>query len=233
MTDPIAIIPARGGSKRLPRKNVLSVCGRPVIEWTIRTCHKSGIFSDVIVSTDDDEIIQVSKNAGATVIRRPSEMATDTAHESAAYNHVLETIAEKESPPDYFCGVYATAALLSPDDLQNAYKKALDTHADVLMGVSAYPIHPFKAMVQNAKGYLEMVNPEMGMKRSQEYPHYVASNGTFYFMRTQSFLIDSTYYPEKLTGYEIPASRAVDVDTMEDFETLEFMLSHKLSANQS
>lgn len=228
MIDPIAIIPARGGSKRLPRKNVLPVCGKPLIEWTIRICLDSGVFSDVIVSTEDEEIAAISTKAGANVLSRPSEMATDTAHESLAYKQVLDTLAAKGVKPDYFCGVYATAALLNPDDLKQAYKKIRDTKADVLMGVSSYPIHPFKALEETQNGYLNMVYPEMCLKRSQEYPHYVASNGTFYFMRTKTFLIDPTYYPEKLAGYEIPLTRAVDVDILEDFKMLEFMLSRKL-----
>jgi N-acylneuraminate cytidylyltransferase len=197
-----------------------------MIEWTIRICQESNIFSDVIVSTDDKEISAVSKKAGAAVIERPNEMATDTAHESLAYKHALEIVTEK---PDYFCGIYPTAALIMANDLKKAYRKIQDTGADALMGVSSYPIHPFKALEETKDGYLRMVYPEICLKRSQEFPHYVASNGTFYFLKTEAFLKNPTYYQEKLTGYEVPPNRAVDVDTKEDFEMLELILSQRNS----
>lgn len=221
---PIAIIPARGGSKRLPRKNILPVNGRPLIGWVIETCLKSGVFDSVIVSTEDSEIEQIAASEGARVIPRPMEFATDTAHEFLAYRHVLDTL---DPLPEFFCGVYPTAALLAPEDLQGACKKLVDTKADIVMGVSSFPLHPYKALEETAGGFLKMVHPEWCTKQSQTYPHYVASNGTFYFHRTEAFLASPSYYPEKLAGYEIPYERAIDIDTAEDYKFLDFMMKYR------
>lgn len=224
---PVAILPARGGSKRLPRKNILPVAGRPMIGWTIETCLKSNVFDSVIVSSEDEEIKKVAIEEGARVISRPPEFATDTVHEFLAYRHVLDTLAGEGEQPEYFCGVYPTAIALLPEDLAGGYKKIVDDRADVVIGVSTYDIHPYKALEKSANGYLQPVYPEWCPKQSQTFPHYVASNGTFYFHRTAYFLNHPTYYPEKLGGYEIPAERAVDVDTPEDYKLLNFMMEYK------
>jgi|GEM_PF-98964 len=216
-TKSVAIIPARGGSKRLPRKNILPLHGSPMLGWPVKACLESGLFDEVIVSTDDDEIATIATQQGARVIMRPAELATDEANESLAYVHVLETLKAEGNLPDYFCGIYATAALITAEHLQGAYKKMRESEADVLMGVSSYGIHPYKALEAGADGYLKMVYPEWCLQRSQFYPHYVASNGTFYFFRVDPFIKTPTYYPDKLVGYEIPAERAIDIDTEEDY----------------
>lgn len=223
----VAIIPARGGSKRLPRKNILPVQGQPMIAWTIGTALESGVFDQVIVSTDDDEIGNISEAAGARYIKRPAEFSTDTAHEHQAYRHVLETLEQEDETPTHFCALYATAALLIPDDIRNAHTMLVGKDADVVMGVSSYPIHPFKSLKENESGFLEMVHPEWCKKQSNTYPHYVASNGTLYFFKTEPFLRVPNYYPEKLAGYEIPPERAVDVDTLDDYNALVFMMEYR------
>ena len=224
---PVAIIPARGGSKRLPRKNILPVGGKPMLAWPVQACLDSGVFHSVIVSTDDDEIATVAHKAGARIIIRPAEMATDTASEILAYQHVIETLAAEKITPEFFCGVYPTAIFLSADDFKEAFQKIKETKADVVMGVSAYDLHPFKALEETSGGHLKMVYPEWCLKRSQLYPHYVASNGTLYFFRTQPFLQAPTYYPEKLAGYEIESSRVTDIDTEEDYKLAQFMMSYR------
>jgi len=226
-TAPIAIIPARGGSKRLPRKNVLPIGGKPMLVWPIEACLESGVFQSVIVSTDDDEIAVAAQKAGARIIIRPPETATDTAHESMAYKHVLYTLAAENITPAYFCGIYATAILLESQDFQGAFKKIQTSGADVVMGVSSYDLHPYKALEKAPSGHLKMVHPEWCLQRSQLYPHYVASNGTLYFFRTAAFLKNPSYYPEKLAGYEIEGTRAIDIDTEEDYELAEFMMRYR------
>lgn len=226
----IAIIPARGGSKRLPRKNILPICGKPIIQWTIDNCIKSAIFERVIVSTDDEEIAKIAGEASAEVVMRPAHMATDEAHEFDAYLHVLAKLeSEIGAYPITFCGVYPTAALIEPADYKNAYEKFIKSDADTLMSVTGYDIHPYKSLETNSSGYLRMVYPQFCKERSQTYPHYVASNGTFYFMRTEPFLLKPNYYPEHLVGYEIPSNRAVDVDTLDDFRLVEFFMRHRIS----
>ncbi len=215
----IAIIPARGGSKRLPRKNMLPIMGAPMLTHPIKTAQESSIFDHIIVSTDDDEIARIAENHGAKVIIRPDEMASDEAHESLAYMHVLKVLAKEGYEPDAFCGIYPTAIFITPQDLQESYKLMdSDKNPDVVMSVSSFPVHPYKALQENNNGYLTMVNPVKCKQRSQFYPHYVASNGTFYWLRVNSYKNDPNYYPEKLVSYELPNDRAIDIDTKQDYD---------------
>lgn len=214
----VAIIPARGGSKRLPRKNVAELGGRPVIHHPIETALASGLFQRVIVSTEDEEIGAVARAGGAEVMARPGEFATDAATVVQVCLHTLETLAQDGVRPAAFCCIYATAAFLEPDDLTAAYA-LLDEPpaADVVMGVSGFPIHPYKAL-RESDGYLVPEFPQQVGEKSQTYPHFVASNGTFYWGRPDVFTTAPTFYPERLKGHALPPERAIDLDTPEDLE---------------
>lgn len=216
---PVAIIPARGGSKRLPRKNILPVAGKPMIGWPIQAALESGVFADVIVSTEDNEIKKIALECGAKVVDRPAELATDTAMEIDVYEQVLSALPHK---PDMFCAIYATAVLLHPEDFQTSHEAFKD--ADAMMSVSDYAIHPFKALHENKDGFLEMVHPVECKQRSQTYPRYVASNGTFYWLNTEAYMQHKSYYPPRLMPYILPSTRAVDIDTAEDLKIAEAML---------
>lgn len=210
----VAIIPARGGSKRIPRKNIVEIGGKPILAHTIRIAQDSGLFSDIIVSTEDAEIAEIAKKYGATVSNRPAELATDTAMEIDVYAQVLGTLREL---PDFFCAIYPSAIFIHPQDLKNAHDLLqTDPKTNVVMGVSAYDIHPFKALIPDSSGNLSMVHPQECTQRSQTYPPYVASNGTFYWFRTAHYLKNRTYYPQHLKGYVLPRTRAVDIDTTDD-----------------
>lgn len=218
---PVAIIPARGGSKRLPRKNILPLLGKPMIGWPIEAALESGVFADVIVSTEDDEIKNIALGCGARVVDRPAELATDTAMEIDVYAQVLSTLPQK---PDMFCAIYATAVLLKADDFKKSYQTFQASDADAMMSVSEYAIHPFKAMEENDNGFLEMVHPVECKRRSQTYPRYVASNGTFYWLRSEAYAQHKSYYPPRLMPYVLPSSRAADIDTAEDLKIAEALL---------
>jgi len=213
----LAIIPARGGSKRLPRKNIAPLDGRPLIFYPIAAALQSGLFHAVVVSTEDAEIAAVARRAGAAVIARPPELATDEIHEFAACTHVLDTLAEKDSDPFAFCIIYPTAAFFLPDDLVRSCRMLEGPpEADVVMAVTGYPIHPYKAMKESESGYLELMFPVEARQRSQSYPELVASCGAFYWLRTAQFRKDPSYFPRRLVGYELAPDRAVDIDTPDD-----------------
>lgn len=224
---PVAILPARGGSKRLPRKNMIDVLGFPMLSYPLRACIESGVFEEVIVSTEDPEIKEISLKFGARVIDRPSEMATDLAHESLAYNHVLSELGREGKHPEFFCGIYPTALMLEAKDLQKSFEIIQENDADVLMAVSEYPIHPYKSLQKNDDGYYEMVYPVECKQRSQTYPQYVASNGTFYWFRTQQYLTEANYYPKKLETYLLEFDRAPDIDTLEDLHRATALLKYR------
>lgn len=223
LLKPIAIIPARGGSKRIPRKNIVDMNGKPMISYPIETAIKSNVFSAVFVSTEDSEIKEIAKQYGAQAMDRPKEMATDEAFETEAYQHALGHL---ETRPPFFCAIYATAIFITPEDLISSYEMIKkDEKTDCVMSASHYPIHPFKALKESAEGYMEMVYPKECLMRSQTYPEYVASNGTFYWCRTESYMKNATYYPKHLKTYILPNSRGVDIDTPEDLELARAMLT--------
>lgn len=209
----LAIIPARGGSKRLPRKNVAELGGRPLIAHVIETARASGLFEGVVVSTEDAEIAGVANEAGASVHWRDRNLATD---EASVVQVCTAWLGEMVNLPDRFCCLYATAAFLESSDLIES--EGLLDDAEVVMGVSGYWIHPYKALETTEQGYLTPKWPRENAKKSQEYPHLVASNGTFYWAYAARFLRRPTFYPERLKGFELPPERAVDIDSMADLE---------------
>lgn len=217
----IAIIPARGGSKRLPRKNILPINGRPIIGYPIRTALESGLFDDVIVSTEDEEIARIAESFGVTIIKRPQSLATDASSVVEVCTHVLGL-------PEYlevqnFCCIYATAVFLEPCQLVVARKNLDDVDIDYVMGVSHYDYHPVQAL-RHEGHYLVSMWPEYQKKKSQEYPELVVSNGTFYWARTKQFLLDQTFYGKRLVGYVLAS---VDIDTIEDYNNAQEIAQRK------
>ena len=213
-----AIIPARGGSKRVPRKNVAEIGGRPMLAHPICCAIESGLFDAVYVSTEDAEIAEVARQWNASLIERSPEIAQDRSTVVQVCLHALDEMERRKRPVDLFCCIYATAIFIEPDDLRNSLAMIEDEpECDVVMGVSEYDIHPVKALKREG-GYWTRMWPEYGRMQSQFYPNLVASNGTFYWARTETFRADPTFYAKRLKCYEIPRSRAVDIDTLDDLK---------------
>lgn len=217
---PVAIIPARGGSKRLPRKNVLSFLGRPLIAWPIGAAHASGLFSRVIVSTEDDEIAMVAGRYGAEVIKRPEEIATDTSTVVEVCLHALETLRLNGSLPELICCIYATAALLDPDDLVQSHSLMAGGVLDSVMGVAEYDLSPLQALTRKGDHW-ELMFPEYRAVQSQLYPEMVCSAGMMYWIRPEALLEQRTFYTRKMGVQKIPRSRLCDIDTQEDLDAVE------------
>ena len=220
---PIAILPARGGSKRIPRKNIADFCGQPLISYPIEACLAADIFSDVIVSTDDTEIAAIAESYGASSDARPASLGGDTVPAIQVLKELLERRYPNQSYPDDFCLVYPIAAFLTADDITKSFAQLQGY--DCVMGVSSFPIHPYKAMAE-INGSLAPLWPELNMRQSQNFPEAVASNGTFCWLNTEAFLTNGTLYPERLKGYEIPLERAVDIDTPDDFARAQRLFVH-------
>lgn len=208
----VAIIPARGGSKRLPRKNILDIGGKPMLSYPIDVAKQSGLFDEVIVSTEDAEIKEIASAAGANVMDRSEDLATD---QSTADQVCIDVLKQLENKPDLFCMIYPTAIFIQADDLVRSEQQIKD--GDVVMAVSSYPIHPYKAL-ENKDGFLKPVYPVENDQKSQTYPNWVASNGTFYWAHTDKFLNNPTFFPDALVGYELPFNRGLDIDEPEDYE---------------
>lgn len=214
----VAIIPARGGSKRLPRKNILPINGLPTIAYPIQAALESGLFNDVIVSTEDAEIAEVAQKHGASILERPESLAQDASTVKQVCTHTLEVLEDNGKLPDSFCCIYATAVFITSDDLIDSAKTLnAKPWPDFVMGVSDYNLQVMQAMHAD-NGYLTPRFPDEIHKQSQLQPDYVASCGMFYWAKTTAFLETQSFYGEKLCGHFIPRLRACDLDTPEDYE---------------
>jgi len=224
----VAIIPARGGSKRLPRKNILPILGKPLIEFPIAAAIKCGLFTSVIVSTEDDEIAQIARSAGSQVIMRPHELCDDRSTVVQVCTHVLNSLEKIDQIPDHFCCIYATAIFLTHDDLRESFDLLKQKpEADFVMGVSEFNFQPVQALEQE-NGYLALKWAEYKDVQSQFQPKLVASNGTLYWARSSVFLNIKSFYGNRLKGYNIPQLRVVDIDTKQDFKMAEILARHLL-----
>ena len=196
----------------------------------IRCALESNLFETVYVSTEDREIAAVAETEGASVIARPTSIAEDRSTVVDVCRHALGIIEGEHKTVEQFCCIYATAAFIQPQDLRDALSLLLrQPAADVVMGVSQYSAHPVQAM-KEVDGFLEVMWPEYLNRQSQFYPHLVASNGTIYWARTGAFLTHGSFYGPKLRAYEMPRSRAVDIDTPDDVAFARAMMA-SLSEN--
>ena len=219
----VAIIPARGGSKRLPRKNVLPILGQPMLAYPIRAALQSELFDRVIVSTEDQEIKQAALDAGADVFQRPEALAEDSAKVVQVCKQVLDVMREQDDQPEFFCCIYATAVFITPEDIRNSFQLfSQEPKPDVVMGVSEFNLHPVQAL-EEKDGFLTPKWPEYIGLQSQYHPHLVASNGTLYWARTSYFEQNPNFYCSRLKGYSIPKLRAIDLDTQDDLDFARFL----------
>jgi pseudaminic acid cytidylyltransferase len=214
----IAIIPARGGSKRLPRKNVLPVLGQAMLAYPVKCALQSGAFNRVIVSTEDSEIEKEACASGAEVLKRPKELSQDRSTVVQVCKHVLDTLKQQGMQPDFFCCIYATAIFITPEDINHSFELFKSDQApDVIMGVSEFNLHPVQAL-EESEGFLTPKWPEYIGMQSQFHPKLVASNGTIYWVRTSYFEANPSFYCHKLKGYLVPRLRAIDINSIEDLE---------------
>jgi len=212
----IAIIPARGGSKRLPRKNILPLNGIPLLTRVIRVAKKSSIFDEIIVSTEDKEIAKIAKKENIKVHNRSNTLASDSA---TVVDTCLDVLSNNFA--DLFCCIYATAALVSVKTLQKSSKIFLsDNFTQVLMGVSKYNFHPVQALSLSKNGTAKMLFPNFEKIKSQKYPITRVSNGTFYWARCENFLKEKTFYSKKLRTFDVTDKEISDIDTLEDYKKL-------------
>ena len=212
----IAIIPARGGSKRLPRKNILELNGRPLISYVIEAAIDSKLFNSVFVSTEDDEIKAIAMKFGALIIDRPAHLAQDSSSMSEVCLDLLQ-----EELADNICCLYATAALLSTETIKKSFLEfRKNPHTQYLMGVSRYNYNPVQALTQDEGGNLAYMFPQFTGIQSQNFPELVVSNGTFIWAKSKAFLEEKTFYGKGLRGFLLPEWEVCDIDTHHDYEKL-------------
>jgi len=220
----VAIIPARGGSKRIPRKNVKLFAGLPMIAHTVRAARAAGVFDRIIVSTDDPEIAGIAQEHGTEVpFVRPTELATDVAGTDAVIQHALAWFAAHGAPVEEFCCLYATAPFLRAEDIRRGRELLRQCEAATAFAVTTYPYTIFRSLKVNAAGRVEMFWPENFPKRSQELPEAWHDAGQFYWGHTERYLVEGRLFSSNSVPVFLPRNRVQDIDTPEDWAVAEQM----------
>ena len=228
----LAIITARGGSKRIPRKNLKNFCGKPILYYSIEAAKESGVFDEIMVSTEDEEIAQIATAAGAKVpFFRSKENAGDYASTDDVILEVLTAYQEKGQTFEAFCCLYPTAPFLSGERLRDAM--ALLEQTDSVMPVVPFSYPPQRGLLIDEKGYIRRQFPEYATTRSQDLPQIYHDCGQFYACRTKAFLEAGTTDVEHLLPLVLTEMEVQDIDTPEDWEIAEMKYRMLHSSNES
>jgi pseudaminic acid cytidylyltransferase len=224
----IAVIPARGGSKRIPGKNIKEFAGKPIISYSIEAAINSKIFDRVIVSTDSNEIKQVAEKYGAEVpFLRDHKISDDFTGTDVVVMDTLERLSKNSTEIDYICCIYATAPFIRPVDLQEGYQILKKSKAGAAFTVTSFPYTIFRSLLVDKKGRLEMIWPENRKVRSQDLPEAIHDAGQFYFAKADHFRIEKTFWSNDAVPILLSRQRVQDIDTPEDWEIAEKMfLNH-------
>ncbi|WP_432467956.1 pseudaminic acid cytidylyltransferase [Agarivorans sp. Z349TD_8] len=226
----IAIIPARGGSKRIPRKNIKLFHGKPIIAYSIEAALASECFERVIVSTDDKEIADIAIKYGAEVpFIRPSELANDYATTIDVIQHAIATL-NNNSKIDNVCCIYATAPFVTSTQLIEGKKLLIQQNADYLLPVSRYPAPIQRALHLNTSGFISMRQAEHLNTRSQDLSEAFYDTGQFYWGRAGAFLNHTPIYSEKSIGLVVAKNSCVDIDDIQDWALAEFLYDYRQRA---
>lgn len=217
----IAIITARGGSKRIPRKNIKAFCGKPIIAYSIEAALASGIFDKVMVSTEDEEIAEIARKYGAEVPFMRSEKASnDFATTVDVICEVLECYKEKGMEFSQACCIYPTAPFVTAEKLQQAMKMLEDTDADSVMPICAFSFPPMRGMyVEDEK--LSYAFPEYAGKRSQDIPEMYHDCGQFYCFRADKFVQNRKIVTDNTKAIIVPETEVQDIDNVQDWKIAE------------
>lgn len=232
MGEALCVIPARGGSKRIPRKNIRPLGGLPLIAHPIRAALASRCFARLVVSTDDEEIASIARQYGAkTPFMREPELANDTAGTAEVVLDAIRRLGAEETA--FTCCLYPTAPLVTPFDLRESLAALEASDAPALLPVTHFDFHPLRALKRNKDGAVEFAWPEHALTRSQDLPELVHDAGAFYWLRTRDFLASGRIVAPAAIGWPMPRLRAVDIDTEEDFAFAELLFAHSSSEGQS
>lgn len=220
----IAVIPARGGSKRIPRKNIKNFCGKPMIAYSIETALKSNCFDKVIVSTDDVEIAEVAKEYGAEVpFMRPVELSDDYAGTTPVIRHAIEWFLQQGFNPELVCCLYATAPFVTANYLQQGLQQLQKTNSAYAFTVTSYAFPIQRAIKIHPETGMEMFNPESFNTRSQDLEEAWHDAGQFYWGKVDAWLAEKTIFGPESSPVILPRHQVQDVDTPEDWVRAEWL----------
>lgn len=219
----VAIIPARGGSKRIPKKNIRPFCGKPMIAYSIEAARASGVFDRIVVSTDDEAIMEVAREYGAEVpFVRPAELSGDHTATVPVIAHAVEALSE-EAPISAACCIYATAPFVQSKAIAEGYEALIAKQAQYAFSVTTFPFPIFRAVRINEAGGVEMFWPEHLLTRSQDLPEAYHDAGQFYWGMPDAWLTNKPIFAPHSVPVVLPRHLVQDIDTPEDWDRAELM----------
>ena len=222
MVKSIAIIPARGGSKRIPRKNIKEFHGKPLIAYSIETALKSKIFDKIVVSTDDKEIATIAKKYGANIIQRPKELADDYTGTWDVIDHAIEYLQQQGEEYDFVCTIYATAPFLQSKYLKEGFEKLKNSDAINAFSATSMPFPIQRTFKLDSNERCEMFTPEHYNTRSQDLEEAYQDAGQFYWSKIGQ-KSNEVFFGKDSIPIIIPRYLVQDIDTMEDWHRAEIM----------
>ncbi len=226
----IAIIPARGGSKRIPRKNIRAFDGKPIISYPIIAAIESNCFDEIMVSTDDEEIAEIARNYGAKIpFYRSAKTSNDTASLHEVVEEVLSYYHAMGKCFDFFCCILPTTPFITNERIKEVLTLIKSDSFD-----SAFPVVRYSYPIQRGlfldNGFIKMLHPENYSKRSQDFEHIYHDSGQFYWVRISEFMNEKRFFLPRSSAIIIPESEAHDIDTIEDWKIAE--LKYKITRSR-
>ena len=230
----IAVIPARGGSKRIPRKNIKPFCGKPMIAWSIEAARLSGCFDRIIVSTDDAETAKVARDHGAEVpFIRPPELSDDHTGTIPVIAHAIDWMKRNIGPVDFACCLYATAPFVQAEDLRRGFDVLQQSGADYAFSITSYAFPIQRSIRITSDQRVEMFSPEHFTARSQDLEEAFHDAGQFYWGGAAAWLAGKPIFSHDAAPVLLPRHSVQDIDTLEDWKRAELMFMSLHSASTS
>jgi len=222
----IAIIPARGGSKRIPRKNIKAFHGKPIIAYSIDIAKQSNCFDKIIVSTDDPEIADIALQYGAEIpFLRPQHIADDFATTLDVMQHAIGWCEQQKWPIHHVCCIYPTAPLIMPKDIQRGLQALHDTEVNYAFSATRFSFPIQRAISLTEQHAVSMFSPEHSNTRSQDLTEAYHDAGQFYWGKKDAFLQAMPVFETYSRAIIVPRKRVQDIDTFEDWELAEILYS--------
>ena len=228
----VAVIPARGGSKRIPRKNIKEFCGKSMIAWPIDFTKQSNLFDHILVSTDDEEIAEISKSCGADVpFMRPAELSDDYVGTAEVIAHAVSWMHEQGWQVDAVCCIYATSVFLNKDDLVKGFEALNTGKWKYAFSVTDFEYPIFRSFKEIPSGGVEMFFSEYFKKRSQDLPIALHDAAQFYWGKPDAWLSSLKMFERHSYPVIIPRWRVQDIDTEDDWKRAELLFTTQMLTN--
>lgn len=219
----LAIIPARGGSKRLPRKNILDLNGKPLIAWSIEASLNCDYINETLVTSDDDEILNISQKYGAHIIKRPDDLASDTASSFDAIKHAIDS---STIDYEYIVLLQPTSPLRNSRHINEAINLLEEKNADAIISVCEMEHSPlWSNTIPDNNSMQDFLLDSIKNLRSQDLPTYYRLNGAIYICKKNILLEENSFFiKENIYAYKMGTNKSIDIDTYQDFQYAEFLM---------